>query len=638
MGYIGQTPSAVPLTSADIADGTITNDDLAGSISNDKLAGSITDAKISSLSASKLTGTLPASMDTDLSPVRSDILKLAIHQGIDGNRTAFNLNDSFIDTFEDDSGITTETTVDRDTTAEYVSSILDSTVVTTPASSSDWTGNTGSYNLTSGHVNATTGDNAIKSVWTATGDYTIQFTLTAKNNGGFGVYAISEDATHADTDQQGLQNMTNSWHWHDAYYSSGTYLQKGGSNDSSAITSPADGSVIKFTRTSGVTKFYDDGVLIHTFSGTNTAEVRFSIGHAGAPLDLNINDLTFTTGSTTVNATGTLISDPQTASTSRTSASGVIIYEDADGTNTLGGGSGDLRIYFTANNGTNWTEAASYGTATTYSGTKKLVKLGATTVTAGTQVAMKAVWANQSSSTGTTKTVTAIDGAHHDNVQAKIGSTSIFCDGTNDAIEVADSNDFAFAGDYTVEFWVYFNGAPANNEHICGQGGNTAGTYAFFCRSEGSGTFIFGTSNGSTQRLINPGMDLSSAWHHVAMVKYGTSQKLYIDGTSAGTPLTHSEPVQNVSAPWEFSGGNNSASHISAWWDEIRFSNVARYTGNFTAFGQNGGTVASPTAFTTDANTVLLIHGDGSNGSTTLADSSAIAGKEARLHGWAVNY
>jgi hypothetical protein len=47
MGYIGQTPSAVPLTSADIADGTITNDDLAGSI---------TDAKISALAASKLTG------------------------------------------------------------------------------------------------------------------------------------------------------------------------------------------------------------------------------------------------------------------------------------------------------------------------------------------------------------------------------------------------------------------------------------------------------------------------------------------------------------------------------------------------------------------------------------------------------
>ena len=98
--------------------------------------------------------------------------------------------------------------------------------------------------------------------------------------------------------------------------------------------------------------------------------------------------------SLSVNSTGTLISDPQTASTSRTSASGVIIYEDQAGTNTLGT---DLKIYFSCDNST-WTEAASYGTATTYSGTKKLVKLGATNCTAGTAIAMKAEWANQSAS------------------------------------------------------------------------------------------------------------------------------------------------------------------------------------------------------------------------------------------------
>jgi hypothetical protein len=103
---------------------------------------------------------------------------------------------------------------------------------------------------------------------------------------------------------------------------------------------------------------------------------------------------TIRSSATSTNATGTLISDPQTASTSRTSASGVIIYEDGAGTNTLGT---DLKIYFSCNNSA-WTEASSYGTATTYSGTKKLVKLGATNCTAGTSVAMKAVWANQSGS------------------------------------------------------------------------------------------------------------------------------------------------------------------------------------------------------------------------------------------------
>ena len=49
MGYTGQRPSAIPLTTADIVDGTISNADLAGSI---------TSAKITSLDATKLTGTV----------------------------------------------------------------------------------------------------------------------------------------------------------------------------------------------------------------------------------------------------------------------------------------------------------------------------------------------------------------------------------------------------------------------------------------------------------------------------------------------------------------------------------------------------------------------------------------------------
>ena len=70
-----------------------------------------------------------------------------------------------------------------------------------------------------------------------------------------------------------------------------------------------------------------------------------------------------------------------------------MLYKDNAGTNTLGT---DLKIYFTANGGTNWTEAASYTAITpVYSTGVKMVRLGETTVTGGTDVRYKAVFANQ---------------------------------------------------------------------------------------------------------------------------------------------------------------------------------------------------------------------------------------------------
>ena len=145
---------------------------------------------------------------------------------------------------------------------------------------------------------------------------------------------------------------------------------------------------------------FEDNILKHTFTQESTNTLRMAFPQDGGISNSSYTNITTTQSSTTSNATGTLISDPQTASSSRTSCSGVIVYEDASGTATLGT---DLKIYFTANNGTNWTEAASYATAVTYSGTKKLVTLGATTVTAGTQIALKAEWANQSSGSKETR-------------------------------------------------------------------------------------------------------------------------------------------------------------------------------------------------------------------------------------------
>ena len=97
---------------------------MSGTVGNNvgRDSGSVSD----SLDATKLTGALPAISGanltgitaTDLTPVRQDIAMLALYNAVSDNRAAYNLPYSFIDQFEDDTGLTTQTDVDRVTDGE----------------------------------------------------------------------------------------------------------------------------------------------------------------------------------------------------------------------------------------------------------------------------------------------------------------------------------------------------------------------------------------------------------------------------------------------------------------------------------------------------------------------------------------
>ena len=101
---------------------------------------------------------------------------------------------------------------------------------------------------------------------------------------------------------------------------------------------------------------------------------------------------------TSNNATGTLVQSANTVASAKTVVGGTMLYKDNAGTATLGT---DLKIYFTCNGNAGspaWTEAASYNAITpVYSSGIKMVRLGETTCTSGTDVRYKTVWANQAS-------------------------------------------------------------------------------------------------------------------------------------------------------------------------------------------------------------------------------------------------
>lgn len=207
---------------------------------------------------------------------------------------------------------------------------------------------------------------------------------------------------------------------------------------------------------------------------------------------------------------------------------------------------------------------------------------------------------------------------------SKFGGASALFDGTGDYLNVGETSDFAFGtGNFTIEAWVYNTKASSvrksgifskrNYDNI-----NSGGWGLYLTTDDGKVGWEQLFSGGTSYEISN---SLSaSTWYHVAVVRNGTAMNIYIDGTSRAS-WTDSTNYTNVNQLkigtfWD-STQNNTPTNSVAWQgniDEMRISNIARYTTGFTP---------STSAFVNDTNTLLLIHADGSNGSTTFTDDNA---------------
>ena len=134
-----------------------------------------------------------------------------------------------------------------------------------------------------------------------------------------------------------------------------------------------------------------------------------------------------------------------------------------------------------------------------------------------------------------------------------------------------------------------------------------------------------GLNNGGDNFFLSATKQINdNAWHHIAAVNNGTIVTLYVDGVSQGTITSGlgfnttgaGIGIGAASLSFSFSGnvGNSNFFHQGIY-DEVRFSNSARYASNFTV---------PAAAFTTDANTVALYHLDGCTGGL-VPDASANA-------------
>ena len=218
----------------------------------------------------------------------------------------------------------------------------------------------------------------------------------------------------------------------------------------------------------------------------------------------------------------------------------------------------------------------------------------------------------------TAKTVTVFGNAQVSTAQSKFGGASLVQDGNGDYLQAGDGSESEFkfgANDFTIEGWIYPETLdlvqtpiqPIFSKYL------TSGNQRMLSFGIVDGHLgYFWASNGSSGNVVQTTQVISTnTWQHIALVRSGTTWTLYHNGTSVDS-RTLNITLHASTAPVNI-GYYGSGNEIDGYIDEVRVSNTARYTANFTP---------STTAFTNDADTLLLLHMDGANGDTIFTDDT----------------
>ena len=163
---------------------------------------------------------------------------------------------------------------------------------------------------------------------------------------------------------------------------------------------------------------------------------------------------------------------------------------------------------------------------------------------------------------------------------------SAFFDGTGDYLSIPDSNTWAFAGDFTVEAWVYPTSLGAERIIISQWFGGTTANTAFTIDFQSTNKVRAIFSSGGTMATINSSSTYTAnAWYHISAVRSGSTITLYVNGLNEGT-VTLSGAINNIAYPLYIGALNNQGALASPFVGYISNARIlkgtALYTSNFT--------------------------------------------------------
>lgn len=172
--------------------------------------------------------------------------------------------------------------------------------------------------------------------------------------------------------------------------------------------------------------------------------------------------------------------------------------------------------------------------------------------------------------------------------QSKFGGSSLFINnGDSNLVTIQHNKLFNFdAGDFTIEFWVYLT-QDATYNFVISKGGSATREWGI---NVGPSTIRFywstnGISTGDSIYSVSPASIPLNTWMHIAVVRSGTSLRIFKDGTQVGTTGTFTTMyigtgLVNIGRFMDFTGIGHS---MFGYIDDLRITKgYARYNAAFT--------------------------------------------------------
>ena len=357
--------------------------------------------------------------------IQNDIATLALHQATNANAAKYNLANTNVDVYQDSTGVATFTDCARDTTGEFISSIIAGTPTAFDYAGVDaddraklWrlgfsSGNNSTWYTIGDGTNtnheencwnglAETGGGLYLTGYTgvstgSTSNYYMIFDYTNQIQWGDKL-RIGKNNTWGDASQWRVQYSTDNVTYTDidftgtsqvSYYdgSGGTYGQ---------FTSGASGGLINVAANS-TGNTYASWTLIEGMPQFTARYFKYfnTAMHSSANTNVGFADFIPYTQVDTINATGNYVSTATTANASVSKVGIVITYKNNAGTNTL---NTDIVAQVSADGGSNYSTVTLAAAGTFSTGVLQAVA-NDVSVTPGTSIQYKISFANQASGT-----------------------------------------------------------------------------------------------------------------------------------------------------------------------------------------------------------------------------------------------